>query len=208
MKLYYTPHTCSLGIHTVLEEIGKPYEAQLVDLMKGEQYGDAYKAINPKSKVPVLKRDDGSILTELPAIAFYLAQTNPETNLLPKDAEGQAHALELMDYMVGSMHMRGFSRMFRPEAFSTTPLDNDTKEAVVEAGRQMVRQGFAILQPVLGQQDYLLGSFSIVDCVAFFLETWARGRAKIEMPANFEAHLDRMMARPAVQRAMVAGGVA
>ena len=40
-----------------------------IDLAKREQYGPDYTAINPKSKVPVLQRDDGTLLTELPASA-------------------------------------------------------------------------------------------------------------------------------------------
>ena len=52
MKLYYAPGACSLGIHVILEEIGKPYELQKVDLQKQEQYAADFTRINPKSKVP------------------------------------------------------------------------------------------------------------------------------------------------------------
>ena len=38
MKLYYAPGACSLGIHVLLEEIGKPYDLQKVDLQGREQY--------------------------------------------------------------------------------------------------------------------------------------------------------------------------
>ena len=40
--------------------------------------------------VPTLQRDDGSVLTEFPAIATWLARKNPETGLLPSDADGEA----------------------------------------------------------------------------------------------------------------------
>ena len=55
--------------------------------------------MNPKSKVPTLVRDDGSVLTEFPAIAYWLARTNPEQHLLPDDVDGQARALEALDYV-------------------------------------------------------------------------------------------------------------
>jgi glutathione S-transferase len=204
MKLYYSPNACSMAIHVLLHEIGKPFGLQRVDFAQAEQHGAAYKAINPKSKVPALQRDDRTILTELPAIAVYLARTNPALNLWPADAEGEARALEIMEYLIATMHMRGFTRIFRPEAFSPTPED---KEKVQQAGRDFITNGFAVLAPVLGVQDYILGAFSVVDCALFFQEYWAATRASIPMPPAFNAHLARMLARPAVQRALTAEGL-
>ena len=114
MKLYYMPGACSIGIHVLLEEIGKPYDLQKIDGAKQEQYGPDFVKLNPKSKVPTLQKDDGSVLTEFPAIATWLARKNPDKNLLPSDPDGEAKALEAMDYVVSTMHMQGFSRMFRP----------------------------------------------------------------------------------------------
>ena len=87
MKLYYAPGACSLGIHVLLEEIGKPFEGIRVNLREGEQYQPGFVRINPKSKVPTLISDDGSVLTEFPAIAYYLARSNPGKHLLPEDAD-------------------------------------------------------------------------------------------------------------------------
>jgi len=113
MKLYYAPGACSIGIHVLLEEIGKPYDAEPVNLRQGEQYQPGFTAVNPKSKVPTLVRDDGSVLTEFPAIAYWLARTNPFANLLPDDIDQQARVLELLDYAVATIHMQGFLRQFR-----------------------------------------------------------------------------------------------
>ena len=66
MKLMYSPGACSVGIHVLLEEIGKPYEAQLVNLREGAQFKPEFTSVNPKSKVPTMVRDDGSVLTEYP----------------------------------------------------------------------------------------------------------------------------------------------
>src|SRR5271167_2901410 len=107
MKLYYAPGACSLGIHVLLEEIGKPYDGVVVSLRQGEQFQPAFTAVNPKSKVPTLERDDGSVLTEFPAIAYWLARTNPGAHLLPEDVESQARALEALDYVVATVHMQG-----------------------------------------------------------------------------------------------------
>jgi len=55
MKLYYMPGACSIGIHVLLEEIGKPYDLQKIDGAKQEQYGPEFVKLNPKSKVPTLQ---------------------------------------------------------------------------------------------------------------------------------------------------------
>jgi glutathione S-transferase len=113
MKLFYAPGACSIGIHVLMEEIGKPYDAEVVNLREGAQYKPDFVSVNPKSKVPALARDDGSILTEYPAIAYWLARSNPFANLLPDNIDLQARALELTDYAVATIHMQGFARQFR-----------------------------------------------------------------------------------------------
>src|ERR1700691_761870 len=115
MKLYYAPGVCSIGIHVLLEEIGKPYELELVNLREQAQYHSAYTAVNPKSKVPALERDDGSILTEFPVIATYLAKLNPQAKLIPSDLETEIRAAEAMEYVVGTMQPQAFSRVYRPD---------------------------------------------------------------------------------------------
>ncbi len=205
MKLFYTPGACPMGIHLLLEEIGKPFELAKVDLMSGAQLKPEFMAVNPKSKVPVLELDDGSTVTEFPAIAFYLARTNPEAKLLPTDISGEVKALELLDYMIATMHMRGFTRINRPGAFAFAEADYDK---VREAGLDFVKKGFALLEHELGDKEYILGEFSIVESALFFLEYWTRTRTKLAMPANFEAHLDRLLARPAAQRVLKSEGLA
>src|SRR5260370_4945988 len=126
------PGACSIGIHVLLEEIGKPYDLQKIDGAKQEQYGPDFVKINPKSKVPTLQKDDGSVLTEFPAIATWLARKNPEKALLPADADAEARALEAMDYVVSTMHMQGFSRMFRPMGYAPSEADHDAVTARVQ----------------------------------------------------------------------------
>jgi glutathione S-transferase len=205
MKLMYSPGACSVGIHVLLEEIGKPYDAQLVNLREGGQFKPEYTSVNPKSKVPALVRDDGSVLTEYPAIAFWLARTNPDKKLLPDDVEAQSRALEALDYCVSTVHMQGFSRLFRASNYTPNPADEDK---VKERGKELVEKGFGVLDKALQNKDYLAGSFSIADTALFYVEWWGAKRMNMKLPPNCEAHLSRMMARPAVQRALQQEGVA
>ncbi|HUC18452.1 MAG TPA: glutathione S-transferase N-terminal domain-containing protein [Acetobacteraceae bacterium] len=207
MKLFYSPGACSLGIHLLLEEIGKPYELSLLPIRNGAQLEPEFTAINPKSKVPTLIRDDGSVLTEFPAIAFWLARTNPEARLLPPDVEGQARALEAIDYAVATIHMQGFTRIVRPENFSPDPAEAE-KEKVRARGREIFEKGLALTDKSLNGKRYVVGPFSIADAALFYVEFWASSRANIALPANCAAHYGRMKARPAVARALEQEGLA
>ncbi len=204
MKLFYSPGACSIGIHVLLEEIGKPYETQLVKLREGAQFAAEYTSVNPKSKVPALQRDDGSILTEYPAIAYWLARTNPEARLWPDDVESQVRALEMMDYLIATTHMHGFSRLFRPVGFAPSEGDAETVRA---RGLEIFGNGLALLDRTLAGNEYVTGAFSIADTVAFYIEFWATAR-NVPLPANCAAHYARMLARPSVQRVMQQEGLA
>lgn len=199
MKLFYFPGTCALAVHILLEEIGQPFELSLVNLGAGDQYKSPYVEMNPKGKIPALLRDDGTLLTESPAIAWFLGRSNPATGLMPESIEQEARLLELLDYMVATVHMRGFTRMFRPRAFAPSVED---EAAVVKAGAAIVESGLLHISETLGEQDFLLGSYSIADAALCYLEFWTVVRTEIDLPANLEAHYARMKRRPAVERAL------
>jgi glutathione S-transferase len=205
MKLYYAPGACSLGIHVLLEESGAPYEAALLNLREGAQFKSDFTAINAKSKVPTLVRDDGSVITEFPAIAYWIAAKFPAAKLMPATPEGQARALEVTDYAVATMHMQGFSRMFRPANFAPSEADHP---AVVERGREIYTKGLSWLDKALEGKDYFAGSFSFADAAPFYVTFWAKERLKLDLPANVAAFYARMTARPAVKRVMAAEGLA
>src|SRR5712691_9690313 len=113
MKLFYAPGVCSIGIHVLLEEIGKPYDLEMVNLREGAQYQPQFTGVNPKSKVPTLERDDGSVLTEFPISAGWLARQNPRAKVRPQDLETETRAMEAMEYAGGTMQGQGFARSFR-----------------------------------------------------------------------------------------------
>src|SRR5260370_15451319 len=127
MKLFYAPGVCSIGIHVLLEEIGKPYDLEMVNLREGAQYQPQFTGVNLKSKVPTLQRDDGSILTEFPVIANWLARQNPQAKLIPQDLETDTRAMEAMAYAVGTVHGQGFYPVFRPGNFGPPAADQQVK---------------------------------------------------------------------------------
>jgi glutathione S-transferase len=202
MKLYYSPGACSIGIHVLLEEIGKPYQLEVVNLREGAQFKPPFSGVSPKGKVPALERDDGTVLTEFPVIARWLGR---QANLLPKEEEADTRAMEAMEYAVGTMHGQGFARLFRSERFAPSASDHD---AVKAAGREIVEKGFEVLDKALVGKNYIAGNdFSAADTALFYVEYWAAKRLGMKLPANCAAHFDRMMARPSVQRVVQQEGL-
>lgn len=199
MKLFHMPNSCSLGIHVLMEEIGQPYELVKVDFVAGAQYKEPFVTLNPKSKVPALGLAEGRLVTEWQAIAWYLAKSNPQVHLLPAGLEGEVRVLELLDYMIGTVHMRGFTRIFRPAQFTPTASD---EPAVQQTGKDIVTTGLKLLARILGEKPYLLEDYSVADAALFFLEHWAVTRAQLSVPPSILGHLERMRGRPAVQRAL------
>ncbi len=203
-KLFYAPGACSLGIHVLLEEIGAPFEAVRVNLREGEQFKPEFQAVNPKAKVPALVRDDGTTLTEFPAIAYYLAATNPQAGMLPQGPEALARAMEVTDYAVATVHMQGFSRIFRPANFAPSEADH---EAVKARGTEIFTKGLKALDAALEGKDFFAGAYSFADMAPFYVSFWGAERLKLELPARLAAHYAAMRARPAVQKVMEREGL-
>jgi glutathione S-transferase len=200
VKLFYSPGACSVGIHVILEEIGKPYELAPVALKDGAQHKPEFLAINPKSKVPALDRGDGKVLTEWPVIAFWLAKSNPEAGLIPTDFEGEVRCLEMMDYVCGTVHPHGFTRQFRPANFAFREEDHPKS---VETGKANARKFFDTIERGWKGGTWVLPSgFSVADAALFFVEYWATRRSGMTLPPRLDAHLKAMLARPAVQRTL------
>ncbi len=205
MKLFYSPGACSLGIHVLLEEIGAPFEAVRVSVRDGQHKTPEYLAMNPKAKVPMIMRDTGRVLTELPAIAYYLNSMHPEAKLLPSDPEAAADVMEIVEYVVATVHMQGFTRWARPGNFVFDETDHPKVQA---RGLEIFSDGLAWLDARIAGHDFAVGgSFTVADAVLVFIEVWA-GRANVALPANLAAHFNRMKARPAVIRAFTAEGLA
>jgi glutathione S-transferase len=102
--------------HVLLQLSGAPFEPTMVKLHKGEQYGEEYKAINPRGQVPVLV-DDGKVITQIVAIILYLDQKFPEAKFLPTEPVARAKAIEVLAWMNNTVHPT-FTHIFMPQKFS------------------------------------------------------------------------------------------
>jgi glutathione S-transferase len=98
LKLYFAPGACSFVPHTLLEVAGEPFEPVLVKLHKQENYSPEYKAINPRSQVPVLV-DGGETITQILAIVNYLDARFPQAGFLPHAPLARARVIETLAWM-------------------------------------------------------------------------------------------------------------
>jgi GST-like protein len=190
---FATPN--SVKVLIALEEIGLPYELQPVNVRKGEQKAEAFLALNPNGKVPVLV-DDGFVLTESAAILVYLAEKTGK--LLPQDAIGRARVFEQLFF-----HASGLSPAFGNAGFfkRSSPEPQPVAEArfATEAERIL-----GLLDAKLASQPFAAGEeFTIAD-IAHFGWMW-----RIQFPGltldgrpNLSRWYEAVAARPAVQQAI------
>jgi glutathione S-transferase len=198
MKFYMTPGSCSTGIHIILEELEESFECHIVNLPAGDHFKPSYVAINPKATIPTLVTREGAVLTEVPAIAYWLGRTHPRRGLWPSDPMQETRAIEAMAYAVNVVHGQGFARIFATGTFSSNPADHPVIEC---RGRDIVAMGFEILNTALPEENYLLGEYSVADPILFYLEFWA-DKIGIPIPARLLGHYRRMLARPVVERVL------
>ena len=91
MKLYgFWRSLASYRVRVALGLKGIAVEEISIDILKGRQFSDEYKALNPQSVVPALVVDGGAPLFQSVAILEYLEETHPQPPLLPQDARGRA----------------------------------------------------------------------------------------------------------------------
>jgi len=197
MKLYYAPGACSLSPHIALNEAGLSYELVRVDTKtKKTETGADYLAINPKGYVPALQLDDGSVLTEGPAIVQYVADLKPEAKLAPANGTLARYRLqELLGYINSEIH-KNFSPLFKPD----TPADY---KPIVLASLNM---RIGLLADQLQDKPFLLGDqFSVADAYLFTVLGWTKhvGIDMSQWPklVDYQA---RIATRPAVHAALQA----
>ena len=202
LKFYMTPGSCSTGIHILLEELQLVFEAYIVNLPAGDQYKADFIAINPKSTIPVLVTQDGRSICDFTAIAYWLAKTYPKANLLGNSIDTHSAILETTNYIVNSIHMLGFTRIFTPDAYIFQQSD---LERVKAQGETMINKGLNIVNRQLDGKRYLFDHFTIADAALFYVSFWA-DRTGMVIPDHCHNHYQNMLQRPAVKQVLMEEG--
>ena len=151
--------------------------------------------------MPALESAGGSVLTEFPVIARYLAEQAPSAGLMPSDPETVLSASELTEFIVSTIHMQGFSRAFRPDKFAMAEADHEATRA---RGREIIQEGFLVVDRHLRQNT----APSFADGALFYILLWACERLKLEIPAACAARWREFKSRPSTQRVFAAEEIA
>jgi glutathione S-transferase len=199
MKLYHSPGACSLSPHIVAREAGLPLSLVRVDTKSRKTAaGDEYLAINGKDYVPLLELDDGTRLSEGPAIVQYLADRAPGSKLAPPNGTLQRYQLqEWLNFITSELHKQ-FSPLF----------DSSHGDDIKARSRDKISGRLDWLVKQLGDRDYLTGEFSVADAYLFTVLNWTTwtGIDLSRWPV-LERYVARVAARPQVQAAMQEEGL-
>jgi glutathione S-transferase len=199
MKLYYSPGACSLSPHIVAREAGLVLTLVRVDTKtRSTAAGDDYLAINGKGYVPLLELEDGTRLTEGPAIVQYLADRAPDTGLAPPNGTLPRYQLqEWLNFITSELHKQ-FSPLFDPSH----------GDEVKARFRDKLAGRFDWIAKQLGDRDYLTGEFTVADAYLFTVLNWTKwtGIDLSRWPV-LERYVARVAARPQVQAALKAEGL-
>jgi glutathione S-transferase len=196
LKLYYAPGACSLAAHIVLEESGEKYDLQRIDLAKGEQKTEAYLKIHPQGRVPALQLESGENITENTAILPYLGK---RFGLWPSDPVAEARALSLIGLFAASVHP-AHAHISRPERYAS---DASLFPNIQETGRKAFHGYLAQIDHLLRGRQWLSDQYSVLDPYALTFYAWGvRRELPVADMTHYRAFKDRMLARPAVARAL------
>jgi len=182
-------------VKIVLAEKNLPYEIVPIDLRAKEQKTPDYLKMNPYGKVPVLT-DDMTVLYESCIINEYLEEKYPDPPLLPKEPGKKAKARILIDY--GMAHFDGPYQKLRMELMKEP---KDQNQQVIDGAKGELKQLLKRLEEEIGDQQYLVGEFSLVDADLLPRFTRLEGFGVLPDPSlpRLGQYLERVKSRPSVK---------
>jgi len=176
-------------VRIFLSEKDIELETVQIDLASGEQFGAAFRKVNPDCVVPVLQLDDGQCISEVLAICSYLEALHPTPTMLGETPEAKGLVL-MWNAKVEQQGLWAMAEAFRnsakglagkalpgPDAYPQIP------ELAVR-GRQRVERFMSVMDERLASSRYLAGSaFSLADISALVFIDFAAW-VKIQLPPD------------------------
>ena len=202
MKLLFTPGACSLAAHIVAREAGVDFELVKADFQTQTlSDGRSFKAVTKKAQVPALEFDDGTILTEGPAIQLYLADLAPQSHLAPREGTMERYRLiEWLNFLATELHKECFTPLFNP---NRTP-------GYQELAKARLVNHLNDLNETLGKTPFLMGmEFTVADAYWFTMLTWLDYlQISLDPWKNLIAYREEIKMRPNVAAALHAESAA
>ena len=193
LTLYHAAPSRSSIVHWMLEELGEPYDIQLVSFKKGENRQRAFLAINPMGKLPALKHGD-VVITEGSAICAYLADEFPKAKLnIPIGTPQRGVYLKWLFFGPSCVEPAIMERAYpRKEQPPRAALGFGDFDSVV-----------GVLAKAAGAaKPYLMGEqFTAADVVIGSGLRWGMMFKLLPERPEFTAYVGRLNERPALERA-------
>ena len=195
MDLYFSPLACSMATRIALYEIGAKAGFIMVDTKtKRVEDGSDFLAVNGMGQVPVLRTDEGELLTENPVVLQYVADRHPASGLAPATGSPERYRMQQwLNFTTSELHKVVFVPLLDPEA-------NDGAKAYA---REKAPARLAPLAKHLAGREFLLDRFTIADAYLVTVLNWGRysGIDLAQWPP-INAYYHRMLERPSVARAV------
>jgi glutathione S-transferase len=194
VELYFAPLACSMATRIALYEAGAEAQFHQVDTKaKRTRDGADFTAINPLGQVPVLRTDDGELLTENQVILQYVADRYPAAGLAPTETMPRYRLQQWLAFIGTELHKLVFTPL----------LNRESPDGAKEFARQKATPRFDYLNAWLDGRTFLLDRFNVADAyLTTILNNWTPP-ARIDLtrwPAVL-AYVGRMRERPAIARA-------
>jgi glutathione S-transferase len=184
MRLYdYAASGNCYKVRLLVALLGQPYERVPVDIFAGETLTDAFAALNPVRETPVLELESGEVITQSPAILWYLAEDTP---FLPADPLGRARVLQWLAFeqerVMGGIGGPRFRRL--------------TGRPPIEGRLAIGEEALALLDAHLRDRDWLAGERCTIADVAVFGYGHVAHEAGPAPGAHMLAWMERVRALP------------
>jgi GST-like protein len=210
LQLYSLGTPNGVKVTIMLEELlalgrsGAEYDAWLINIMNGDQFGSGFVAVNPNSKIPALLDRSGERpvrVFESGAILLYLAEKFQA--YLPANLGARAECLSWLFWQMGSAPFLGggFGHFY---AYAPMKIEYAIDRFAMEVKRQL-----DVLDRRLGESEYIAGdSYTIADMAIFpwyggLVKGWLYSAAEflsVDEYKNLQRWASMLSARPAVQR--------
>lgn len=216
IQLHYYPSTAAMIPHIVLEEMGIPFELVLVDRETVAHKSPAFLKLNPNGLIPALT-DGDLVMYEAAAICLHLSDTHPQANLAPGVGTAErAHFYKWLMWLTNTLQP-ALITYFYPDRYV---LAGNVSGALEVKACAQARVGELLAQvdaelarvqgQIAGKEFWYTGNnYSVLDIYLFTLCRWTRNFSS--HPARSYPHLgpylQRMLARPAVQRVYAREGI-
>lgn len=186
---YHNPMSRGQIIRWMLEEVGAPYETEILDYASSMK-GDEYRSINPMMKVPAIVHN-GRVVTECAAICAYLADVFPEAGLCPREEE-KADYYRWMFFAAGPLEQAVTNKAagFEPTSDRQRMFGYGNYDLAVET-----------LANHLSKQEFVCGSrFNAADVYVGSAVMWGTQFGTLPKLDAFVAYADRLSRREAYMR--------